>query len=353
MASIRKRTDSKGNVKYHAQVRIKGRPPETATFARITDAKDWAQQTETDIKRGLHFKNHEAKKRTMAEVIDRYCTDILPTKPKVMLTRKKHMAWWREEIGDYFLSDLTATILNDCKRTLQRTKAHGKNTHLAPATVNRYLISLSDALNTAIREWNWLQDNPMRLVQKLPENNERTRFLNEKERNKLLIACKEATHPMLYPVVVLALSTGARKMEIMNIKWADVDFKRRVIRLENTKNKDKRTTPLTGYALSLLKRLNKVRRIDTDLVFPRADGIKPIEVKKQWEAALKRSKIEDFRFHDLRHSAASYLLESGATLPELSAILGQRTIQMVKRYAHLADNHAVAVAERMTSRIFK
>ena len=102
--------------------------------------------------------------------------------------------------------------------------------------------------------------------------------------------------------------------------------------------------------MELIKELASVRRIDTDLVFPFKGGGQG--VRPPWEAALKQAEIEDFRFHDLRHTAASYLAMNGATLAEIAEILGHKTLQVVKRYAHLTEQHTSKVVTRMTESIF-
>ena len=183
--------------------------------------------------------------------------------------------------------------------------------------------------------------------------NARVRFLNAEEREAILKACKAPErHRLLYPLVIVAMCTGMRKSEILALHWKDVDLDKRVVIVQASKNGDRRSVPITGPALDVLKDLKKVRHIASDLVFARKDGGGAIELKKQWEAALEKSEVINFRFHDLRHTAATYLLQAGASLPELSAILGHRSLQMVKRYAHMAENHAVAVVERMTQQVF-
>jgi integrase len=159
------------------------------------------------------------------------------------------------------------------------------------------------------------------------------------------------TRTPLYIAVVLALATGARKAEIMGLSWSHVDLACGLIRLTETKNGEDRSIPLTGVALGLLREWGKVQRIDTDRVFPsRRDPHQPIDLRRPWESALERAEIIDFRFHDLRHSCASYLAMSGATVSEIAEILGHKTLSMVKRYAHLNPSHLQSVAERMTSR---
>jgi integrase len=136
------------------------------------------------------------------------------------------------------------------------------------------------------------------------------------------------------------------------LRWPDVDLERRLAVLQNTKNGDRRSVPIVPEVAELLKEHGKVRRLDNDQIFV-SDG--PAEVwlfDKAWYAALKAAKVKDFRYHDLRHSAASYLAMSGATTPEIAAVLGHRTLQMVKRYAHLSDQHTSTVVERMTKKFF-
>lgn len=94
------------------------------------------------------------------------------------------------------------------------------------------------------------------------------------------------------------------------------------------------------------------RREDTELVFPRLDGKKPVFIENDWNKALTEAGIEDFRFHDLRHTAASYLAMNGATLAEIAEVLGHKTLQMVKRYAHMSEQHTMGVVERMNRAIF-
>ena len=110
--------------------------------------------------------------------------------------------------------------------------------------------------------------------------------------------------------------------------------------------------PLTGHVLELLNDRSKVRRLGSDLVFPGRNPSRPHAVRHSWYASLEAAGLDDFRFHDLRHTAASYLAMNGASIAELSEILGHKTLQMVKRYAHLSEQHTAAVVGRMNERIF-
>jgi len=345
MATIRERKTGNGEVRYQAQVRLKGFPPQNATFNRKTDAKRWIQQTEAAIREGRHFKTTEAKKRTLAELIDRYVRDVLPTKPKSMNAQGRQLRWWRDELGYRSLAEITPPLLSETRDKLHEGRQ--------PATVVRYMAALSHAFTVACNEWEWLNDNPMRKVRKPKEPRGRVRFLDEDERKRLLAACKASECQQLYPVVVLALSTGMRQMEVMNLSWADVDLKRGYLILHETKNGERRSVPLVSHARELIEAMSKVRRLDTNLLF--YSDVKPtvpVFIRNHWGKALKAAEIENFKFHDLRHTAASYLAMNGASLAEIADILGHKTLQMVKRYAHLSEQHTSKVLEAMNKGIF-
>lgn len=123
--------------------------------------------------------------------------------------------------------------------------------------------------------------------------------------------------------------------------------------LHETKNGERRRVPLTGYAHDLLVGHSKVRRLDTDLLFPSKNPDKPIDLRKPFGNALKEAQVSDFRWHDLRHCTASYLAMNGASLAEIAEVLGHKTLQMVKRYAHLSDGHVSSVVASMNDKIFK
>src|SRR5258706_13210075 len=108
MASIEPRPTPDGKPGYRVKVRLKSTPTLSATFSRLTDAKRWAQSTEAAIRDGRHFKNIAAKKHTVGELIDKYIADVLPTKPRNSRNQKKHLIWWKDELGTLLLADLTA-----------------------------------------------------------------------------------------------------------------------------------------------------------------------------------------------------------------------------------------------------
>lgn len=351
MANIEKRLSKDGKVSYRVKIRLKGFPTQQATFERLTDARKWSQQTESAIREGRHFKTTESKRRTLGEMIDRYVKEIIPTKTKNSKNTILHLNWWKEELGQYSLADVSPAIIAE-KRDKLASGITNRNTKRSPSTVVRYMAALSHAFTIAMKEWGWIDDTPMRRVTKPKEPRGRVRFLSDDERSRLLDECKKSDSQFLYVAVVLALSTGGRKMEILGLCWKDIDFNRQIITLHETKNGERRVLPLTGHALELVKTLSKIRHVNCNFVFPSYNQKNSIDLRTPFENALKRAGIEDFRWHDLRHSCASYLAMNGASLAEIAEILGHKTLQMVKRYAHLSDAHTSKVVARMNEQIF-
>lgn len=344
MATIQARPDRTGGTRYRVQIRL-GTARASATFATLAAARRWATVTEGALRTQRQFPTLEAAHRTLSAVLVRYDREVLPTKsPRTALNQAIHLTWWQAQLGTTLLLELTPARLTACRDRLAQDRA--------PATVNRYLSTLSHALHVAVTEWQWLEESPLRRVRRLREPRGRVRYLTDDERTRLLQACQASSTPALYPLVVLALATGARKMELLRLTWRDVDLRRAQIALEQTKNRERRALPLTGLALQEVERLAKVRRLDTALLFPRADGRQPIDIRYAWAQALQAAGIPDCRFHDLRHSCASYLAMHGASLVEIAAVLGHKTLQMVQRYAHLSDAHTAGVVARMTAAIF-
>ena len=360
MAYFEKRVSPSGKVSHRVLIRLKGFPSDSATFDRLTDAKKWAQKTETEMRERRYFKTSESKNKTLAELIDRYLERVKKQSAKRYIDLKPMLTWWKEELGYAVLADLTkAKIVEKLEHLSKRKKSRNPDAEkaakteatISPARVNRYMAALSHCMTVAVNEWEWLENNPMRKITKNKEPRGRTRFLSDEERRVFMDACKTSYYKPLYLIVVLALSTGARKSEIMNLRWPDIDFQRKQIILHETKNGERRVLPLAGLALDLMRDHNKVRDLNTDLLFPFGKPPKPYEIRPPFERAIKEAELKDFRFHDLRHSAASYMAMNGASPAEIAEVLGHKTLQMVKRYAHLSEAHTHSVVAKMNERI--
>jgi integrase len=352
MAVIQQRLAKDGTPRYTVIIRLKGCPTQTATFKRKTDAKKWIQDTESAIRDGRHFKIIEAKKHSLADLVQRYITEVLPSKPKKAPQQRQQLLWWQTRIGYLVLADITPAIIVQCRDELLNGNTP-RGAQRSPATVVQYMLALSHAFTIAVNEWQWLEANPLSKVKKPSLSRGRVRFLDDSERANLLAACQQSTNTSLYLCVILALSTGMRRGELLGLKWQDVNIDEAYLILHDTKNGERRRVPLAGHGLELLTEYRKHKRADTPLLFPSpSKPLQPIDLKRAFETALKRAAIEDFHWHDLRHCTASYLAMNGASLSEIAEVLGHKTLAMVKRYAHLSEGHVSNVVASMNNKIF-
>lgn len=360
MAEIKKRVKKNGKISYTASIRIKGYPILSATFEKLTDLREWVQDNESKMKKGKHIQTVKARKMTLTDVIDRYLENELTRRNSDHQKFKMQLGYWKQHLGAYFLSSLTPDLIGKYRDELQKEPFKYKKlengekipVYRTDGTVNRYLASLSIAYSFAVKEWGWADDNIVLKVRKRSESKGRIRFLKALEQKTLLDECTKVDEPYLYVVVVLALATGARFSEIMGLKWSNLDFNKNTVTYFDTKNGDNKTVPLSAYPKEILLKHSKVRRIDTDFVFPRKDGLAPKDIRKKWEKALENSGIENFKFHDLRHTAASNLAMNGATALEIATVLGHRTLQMVKRYSHLSTQYTATILDKMNEKQF-
>lgn len=230
-----------------------------------------------------------------------------------------------------------------------------KATMRSAATVNRYHAALSAVYTWGIKRRRLPKgtENPCRKVERQPENPGVVRFLSDDERTRLLDACRASTWPKLYALVLLAITTGARRGELLALTWPDVDLERAEAHVRArdpggraTKNGDAKVLPLVAPVVAELARLRGDQR--TGLVFgSRVRPGVPYNVEGPWYAALRASRVRRFRFHDLRHTCASYLAQDGASLLEIADVMGHRQLAMVKRYAHLTVKSKAALVQRV------
>lgn len=345
MPTIEKRLLKSGNSRFKASVRLTGWPSKRRTFDKKGDALTWARALESDIKLGRVHPESIAGKYTVAEMIDKYLESARHPE-RYLISKRSILRWWKREIGELKLSQLTAYTLAECREKLVKSDR-------GPASINRYFIILRHCINTTIRERGWLRENPVSKVTLLKESRGRIRFLDEGERERLLAACRRQTKKPLYLIVVLAISTGARKMELLGARVDQVDFTRSRLTVYETKNGEPRPLYLYGLARTLLQQhFARTPLPPKGYIFPAKGGKKPVAIDREWRAAVKAANIKDFHFHDLRHSAASYLAMNGATTAEIAEVLGHKTASMVKRYAHLSTTHTAGVVAAMNEKIF-
>ena len=349
MASIEERKGTQGKKSYRAKVRLKGHPPQTATFNRKTDATRWVQSTESALREGRYLPIAEAKKHTLSELLERYRSQIVPGK-KSQRTLLVMLKWWQNTLGDYAIAEISPALIAEYRDQLLIGNTP-KGTVRSPSTVVRYLALLSHAFTIAVKEWGWTDNNPVLRVSKPKEPRGRVRYLDQEECSALLTACQESSNAYVHAIVLVALATGMRRSEILSLRWEDIDFDRNTVVIHETKNGERRQVPLARKAKAVLQELSKIRHIKSNLLFPsKKNPRQPIDIRRPWENALAVAQIKDFRFHDLRHTAASYLAMSGASQIDIAEILGHKTLQMVKRYSHLSDSHTHTVISSMSEK---
>lgn len=227
----------------------------------------------------------------------------------------------KEYFGNTNISDITLNKLESFKDYLLHVR------RVKPSTVNRYKALLSKMFNLGIDE-GVIKDNPVRKLKKLREDNFKIRFLTKEEELRLYEALKDSPK-YLYDIVTIALQTGMRKSEILNLKWSNIDFEFGFIELLQTKSGKSRKIPISDKLSSVLNSIPH----SCEYVF-NIDGNKIGDIKKTWNTLLKRADIQDFRFHDLRHTVATRMVEKGIDLVVVKEILGHADISTTMRYAH-------------------
>lgn len=329
MSTLRRRTSKNGKVTYQVQVRMRGKGQVTRSFDRLTDARLWAAHTEADIKLSRALPGAEARNHTVKDAIKRYVETVVPRRSA---GTARHLAsqlqWWRDRLGALTLDQVGTALIVECREEL----GDGRE----PATVNRYMAALSGLFTAASREWRWVVDNPCRGVRRLREAAGRLRFLDEGELSGLLEACRQSADPRLLPAVRIALGTGMRKSELLGLTWRRVDFGDRMVRLETSKNREPRGIPMSDEVEAAFLALKGLPAGIDGKVF---HGLPMDWPRVPFRAALKAAGVEDFRWHDLRHTAASYMAMRGVPLRTIGEVLGHRSIVMTMRYSHLSKQH--------------
>ncbi len=226
-----------------------------------------------------------------------------------------------------------------------RTLSDGSTKLITPTTVNRQLTCLKSMFNKAIAWGRFFSPNPVKGIKLFKENNARLRFLEKEEITKLIAN----SNPPIKAIIIVAVNTGMRKGEIMGLKWRDIDFKRGIIHLYNTKNGEKRQLPMNETVINALIGVRK--HPESELIFTKSTGESYGDFKKSFFTACNNSGIKNFRFHDLRHTFASQLVMNGIDLNTVRELLGHKTIQMTLRYSHLSPSFKKEAVETLNKRI--
>jgi integrase len=359
MATIRKRTTKDGETRYQAMIRRAGFPMRTETFSTRVKAQKWVRLIEGQMEDGRHFRSAEAKRRTLGDAIDRYIKDEVPNKRSDGEMHSTCLKWWKDELGHLKLAEITSALAVEYRDKLKDRKHRGKL--LSGARVNRYVAAARHLFTVARKRWHWVNVNPFSDVDMLPEDKGRVRYLSDDERKALL--AETAKDSVLHTFVVIALSTACRAGELLKLEWRDVDLKAEKttataaavsgrLLFRKTKNAQPRSAWISDLALDLLKEHGKVRQLHGGPVFPLTKRGNPYDYSKPFRAAVAAAGIKNFRFHDCRHSAATWLAQAGATEQQLRAIGGWKS-NVVSRYVHLAAEDSRSAFQGLADKVGK
>jgi len=280
---------------------------------------------------GQYFDRLEEQNRTVGDMMERYLRERVAggnrhseRRARCILT---HLC---QAFGHRTLAEVTA-------KEIAAYKAERHQQGVKPATIAKELGLMKAAYNVAIREWEWCRENPVSRVRLGRIHNARVRYLDDVTFERTVQACPT----WLQPIVLVARYTGMRRENVVMLQWSQVDLDRKLIILEQTKNGDRLGVPLCDPVVTTLQRLRSTRPKPFGPVFTSSEG-EPLTgdaVGIAFGRACRRIGITDFRFHDLRHTFASSLVQRGVDLYRVQRLLGHRDGRMTQRYAHLAPEN--------------
>ncbi|MCX7858187.1 MAG: site-specific integrase [Deltaproteobacteria bacterium] len=281
------------------------------------------------VAEGKWFGRDPALCYTFNELMERFMKEYAPQRKLSMVKRYEcALVHLKKYFSDKTLSEITPDLISSC---MHKRREEGA----ASATINRERAMLSKAFNLAVNVWGWIMTNPCQKVPPYPENNKRDRWLTWEEEERLLAASEPYLNGALRDIIILALNTGMRQGEIMNLRWDQIDFDKRVIILQETKTGTPRGVPLNNTVFKMLVRRYTERK-NSEYVFSTRKGTKigTRNMLRGFYKALSKAGISDFRFHDLRHTFATRLVQVGDQLYRIGQILGHSQVETTQRYAH-------------------
>jgi integrase len=287
------------------------------------------QKVMGEVAEGKWFEKPIGADKTFQEMMERYMNEhSLPKKASSERDRSS-LTHLLPFFGSTLVSEITPKLIN-------QYKANRRGKGASPCTVNRELALMKHSFNLAVREWEWIRENPLLKISMEKEPPARDRWLTYEDEESLLSVC-----PLwLNEIVIFAIETGCRRDEILSLEWKGVDLFCKVVAILGKKTGERRTIPLTHKAFEVLKDKEKirtkVRSIREDLVFthPLGQRVNIHTLRSAFEDALKRAKIEKFRFHDLRHTFASRLAQMGTDPYAIQKLMGHKTFTTTQGYAH-------------------
>ncbi len=318
MPTVRKR-----NGKYQVQVRVKGHLPVSKSFTNMRDAQLWGKAKEIELEKECLPNNdrHKLKNLTLADLVRRYMSSVTCHKNAGDLEALVLKRFLQHPISSTLLTQLTTQHF-----VQYRTERLKK---VKPATLKRQLTPISNMFNVAKKEWGIPVSNPLDNLTINYTDQRRERRLKDGELEHLInVSNEHVRNPLIIPIVLFALETGMRRGEILSIEWRDIDWNTSTLTIPEAKNGYKRYIPLTPKAIEVLKLLGTQDTTQGPFL------LTPNAFRKAWTRLIRKSGIEDLRFHDLRHEAISRFFEKGLNIAEVASISGHRDFKMLFRYTH-------------------
>jgi integrase len=315
MASIRRR-----GAKWQVQVRRMGFRSVSRSFHIRKDAKAWARLIEVQAdRRDLPDNPRALQQVTLGELVARYRDTVSVKKLGSSVEKIVLGAFLRHPICRKRLSEIGPEDFAAYRD--ERLKA------IKPTTLKRELSPLHNLFTVARDEWGLpLRENPLDKVRVRSPQQRRERRLKGGELDRLVAAAKSCRSASILPIILLAVETGMRRSEIINLRWEHVDREARSLLIPHAKNGHARILPLTRVAEGILHSVP----VASDRVFPLTTNA----FRLAWDRVKGRAGITDLHFHDLRHEAISRFFEKGLNVPEVALISGHRDARMLFRYTH-------------------
>jgi len=314
MASFRFRSN-----KWQAIVTRKGHKPFVKSFTSKLDAEKWARSVEIELDRGTYLNIPNAHHYLFSDLISIYLEKVTPTLRGRSEDSYRLKRLLRHPIASVNMSRFTPQLISNYRD--ERLKEIKSN------TVIRELSCISSIINYSKRELGLNIENPVTLIKKPPTTEGRNRILTNEEIYRLLIELNKI-NPIYRSLTEFALETAMRRGELMSFEWANVDFEKCLIFLPQTKNGYSRYVPLSTKAIEILKSLQRTK---DNRVFPLNVGT----VSLMFLEAVRRAKLENVHFHDLRHMAITRISRKITNVFELAIISGHRSLKMLQRYTHI------------------
>jgi len=330
MATINTHRAKDGTLTYRVRIQRKGVKTQTATFPSLKEARRYGALVDAEITSGRHFPTRTTHSHTLAELLERYDREHIPTlASSTQRTQRQRVGFWNHRLGYRCLADITKADVVTVKEELTRQGC-------AAGTIHHYLGTLTHVLNIAIREYDWLNSNVVSTIARPPKAPGKTRYLTDSERSRLLLECQRSKNPDLYDLVIVALYTGLRRGSLFSLRCQDVDVIHKTVTVPHMKTKNDLILPLVGEAYEILTR-RCTNLAEPNYIFPeKRNGRQGGCYRRAFEEAVKRAGLSDgVTFRTLRHSCASYLIQAGIPLIVVSQILAHTSVAMTQKYAHL------------------